>query len=54
MTASGALPPDKTYDSNIYYILYKSTNDPGIQPRSAEEVNLQALSNDSFNGTSAR
>ena len=54
MTASGAQPPSLTYDSNIYYILYKSTNDPGIQPRSAEEVNLQALSNDSLNGTSAR
>ena len=54
MTASGALPPDIIYDSNIYYILYKSTNDPGIQPRSAEEVNLQALSNDSLNGISVQ
>lgn len=54
MTASGALPPDNTYDSNIYYILYKSTNDPGIQPRSAEEENLQALSNDSLNGISVQ
>ena len=45
MTASGAQPPEITYDSNIYYILYKSTKDPGIQPKAGEEEGLQALSN---------
>ncbi|MDD3152962.1 MAG: hypothetical protein PHE45_08770, partial [Bacteroidales bacterium] len=29
--------PTVTYESAIYYILYKGKNDPGIQPRSVEE-----------------
>lgn len=36
-TAYGmTLAPDVTYESTVYYILYKHKNDPGIQPWSIE------------------
>lgn len=37
------LSPTITYESNIYYILYKGKNDPGIQPSNLSQAEIDNL-----------